>query len=63
MDIRRYDVKRQESVSLNLDWNLNQNNQLYLKSIFNHRDDWENRYRLRVGKVDIGDKTASEKTN
>ena len=59
MDIRRYDVKRtRRSVSLNLDWNLNQNNQLYLKSIFNHRDDWENRYRLRVGKVDIGDKTA-----
>ena len=45
MDIRRYDVKRtRRSLSLNLDWNLNDNNQLYFKSIYNHRDDWENRY-------------------
>ncbi|MBL6591492.1 MAG: carboxypeptidase-like regulatory domain-containing protein, partial [Flavobacteriaceae bacterium] len=45
MDIRRYDVKRtRRSVSLNLDWNINQNNQIYFKSIYNHRDDWENRY-------------------
>ena len=34
MDIRRYDVKRtRRSLSLNLDWNLNDNNQLYFKSI------------------------------
>ena len=47
MDIRRYDVKRtRRSLSLNLDWNLNDDNQLYFKSIYNHRDDWENRYRM-----------------
>ena len=56
MDIRRYDVKRtRRSLSLNLDWNLNDNNQLYFKSIYNHRDDWENRYRMRVGSVDMED--------
>ena len=59
MDIRRYDVKRtRRSLSLNLDWNLNDNNQLYFKSIYNHRDDWENRYRTRVGSVDMEDMTV-----
>ena len=59
MDIRRYDVKRtRRSVSLNLDWNLNQNNQIYFKSIYNHRDDWENRFRMRVGSVDMDDMTV-----
>ncbi len=59
MDIRRYDVKRtRRSLSLNLDWNLNDDNQLYFKSIYNHRDDWENRYRMRVGSVDMEDMTV-----
>ena len=49
MDVRRYDVKRtRRSVSLNLDYNIDENNYLYLKSIYNHRDDWENRYRWRA---------------
>ena len=47
-DIRRYDVKRiRRSVSLNLDWKLDPNNTIEFKSIYNHRDDLENRYRLR----------------
>ncbi len=59
MDIRRYDVKRtRRSLSLNLDWNLNDNNQLYFKSIYNHRDDWENRFRMRVGSIDMDDMTV-----
>ena len=59
MDIRRYDVKRtRRSLSLNLDWNLNDNNQFFFKSIYNHRDDWENRYRMRVGSVDMDDMTV-----
>ena len=49
MDIRRYDVKRtRRSVSLNLDYNIDENNSLYFKSIYNHRDDWENRFRWRA---------------
>ena len=49
MDIRRYDVKRtRRSISLNLDYNINENNSLYFKSIYNHRDDWENRFRWRA---------------
>jgi len=47
-DIRRYDVKRiRRSVSLNLDWKIDPNNTIEFKSIYNHRDDLENRYRLR----------------
>ncbi len=49
MDIRRYDVKRtRRSASLNLDYNIDENNYLYFKSIYNHRDDWENRFRWRA---------------
>ena len=49
MDIRRYDVKRtRRSVSLNLDYSINASNSLFFKSIYNHRDDWENRFRWRA---------------
>lgn len=52
-DIRRYDVKRtRRSVSLNLDYNINANNSLYLKSMYNWRDDWENRFRVRFDDID-----------
>lgn len=48
MDIRKYEVQRiRRSVSANLDYKINSNNTIYLKSIYNWRDDWENRYRLR----------------
>ena len=47
-DIRRYDVKRNRmSVAANLDYSINPNNTLYLKSIYTKRNDYENRYRLR----------------
>lgn len=52
MDIRRYDVKRtRRSLALNLDYNINSLNQIYIKSLYNSRDDWENRYRLRIAKI------------
>lgn len=47
-DIRRYDLTRQrESVALNLDYKLNDNNTVYFHGIYNTRKDWENRYKLR----------------
>lgn len=52
-DIRRYDVKRtRRSVSLNLDYNIGANNSLYFKSMYNSRDDWENRFRVRFDDID-----------
>jgi TonB-dependent receptor len=46
-DIRKYEVSRlRQSISAEFDWQLNPTNTLYLKSMYNHRNDWENRYRL-----------------
>lgn len=60
MDIRRYDVKRtRRSASLNFDYQFNENNALYFKSIYNHRDDWENRYRMRVRSIDMASNGVS----
>lgn len=58
-DIRRYDVKRtRRSISANLDYALNNNHQFYIKSMYNNRDDWENRFRLRMAKFDVEDNTV-----
>jgi TonB-dependent receptor len=47
-DIRKYDVKRiRKSIALNLDWKPDANNTISIKSMFNTRDDRENRFRLR----------------
>lgn len=51
--IRRYYVTRErQSYSASFDYKLNENNKLYFKGIFNNRNDWENRYRTRLKKVD-----------
>lgn len=55
-DIRRYDVKRtRRSLSLNLDYIINANNSFYFKSMYNSRDDWENRFRVRFDDIDDKD--------
>ncbi|MEN7549352.1 TonB-dependent receptor [Rapidithrix thailandica] len=52
-DVRTYFVKRvRRSMSLNLDYRFSPNHTLYLSGMYNWRDDWENRYRFRVGKLD-----------
>lgn len=48
-DVRRYDVRRmRRSFNLNGDIKLSKNNTINFSTIYNWRDDWENRYRLRV---------------
>ena len=55
MDIRTYYVKRErKSLSLNLDYEFSASSKIYLNSMYNHRDDWENRYRLRYKKIEDG---------
>lgn len=45
---RRYDLLRvRRSFSAGLDFKINNNNHIFFNSIYNDRDDWENRYRLR----------------
>jgi TonB-dependent receptor len=48
-DIRVYDVRRtRRSANLNLEYKFNKRNTVSLSGMYNWRDDWENRYRLRV---------------
>jgi TonB-dependent receptor len=45
MQIRQYNIQRiRQSFSLSLDYNLNENHSLFVNGIYNHRNDWENRY-------------------
>ena len=42
MDIRKYEVQRvRRSASINLDYKINENHTLFMKSMYNWRDDWE----------------------
>lgn len=53
LDIRKYLVqRRRRSFNLGLDYQINDNHKLYLNGTYNWRDDWENRYRMRVSKID-----------
>lgn len=52
-DLRKYDVQRvRRSASLSLDYKLAKGHNIYFNSMYNWRDDWENRYRFRVDRMD-----------
>ncbi|QDO93453.1 TonB-dependent receptor [Formosa sediminum] len=52
-EIREYQIQRvRRSFSANFDYKLNDNNTLYFKSIYNWRDDRENRFVLEQGILD-----------
>lgn len=52
--VRQYYVTRErQSYSAALDWDINENNKLTFKGIFNNRNDWENRYRLTVKGINL----------
>lgn len=52
-DLRKYDVQRvRRSVSLALDYDINPNHSITFNGMYNWRDDWENRYRLRIDRLD-----------
>ncbi|MEO1053231.1 MAG: TonB-dependent receptor [Bacteroidota bacterium] len=56
--IRTYDIQRiRRSVSLGLDYKFNTSHKIRVNGMYNHRDDWENRYRLVMG--DIGEPDES----
>lgn len=51
--IRTYNVQRErQSYSASFDYKFNANHKLDFKGIFNHRKDWENRYRLRYDGIE-----------
>lgn len=51
--VRTYLLQRlRQSYSASLDYEFNPNHKIDLKVMYNHRNDWENRYRLRYKKLD-----------
>lgn len=62
-DIRKYDVQRvRRSFSGALDYKLTAEHTLYLRGMYNHRDDWENRFRLRYKLDEPNAEGVSEET-
>lgn len=58
-DIRKYDVQRvRRSASISADFELAKGHNIYVNTMYNWRDDWENRYRMRVDRLErpINDK-------
>lgn len=52
-DLRKYDVQRvRRSASLSLDYSLGKGHTIFFNSMYNWRDDWENRYRFRVDRME-----------
>ncbi|GAA4836627.1 TonB-dependent receptor [Algivirga pacifica] len=56
--VRQYYLQRlRQSYSLGADYKLNDNHTLYLQGMYNHRNDWENRYRLRFDDLEYNEET------
>ncbi|MFD2034797.1 TonB-dependent receptor [Belliella marina] len=52
-DLRKYNVQRvRRSTSLALDYDINENHSIVFNAMYNWRDDWENRWRMRVDRMD-----------
>ncbi len=53
LDIRKYVVRRvRRSASASLDYDINKNHNIAFSAMYNWRDDWENRFRMRVGRLE-----------
>ena len=53
LDIRKYLVQRvRRSASINLDYDISPNHSIAFSGMYNWRDDWENRFRMRVGRLE-----------
>lgn len=58
-DLRKYDVQRvRRSISMALDYELAKGHNIYFNTMYNWRDDWENRYRLRADRLNTPVATA-----
>lgn len=56
IQIRQYYLQRiRQSYSASLDYKINPNHTIFLKGIYNQRNDWENRYRSVFGDIEQGD--------
>ncbi|KAA3662524.1 MAG: TonB-dependent receptor [Calditrichaeota bacterium] len=58
-EVREYQLRRlRKSFTTALDYRLAPTHTLYLKGIYNHRNDWENRYRLRIRDISEPDENG-----
>ncbi len=56
LQTRQYYLQRlRQSYSATLDYNLNARNNIYARFLYNKRDDWENRFRLRFKDIELVD--------
>jgi hypothetical protein len=54
IQIRQYYLQRiRQSYSLSLDYKITDNHTLFLNGIYNHRNDWENRYRTVYKDIEL----------
>ena len=61
--IRQYFVQRiRKSVSANVDYRISNNHSIFLKGIYNHRNDFENRFRLRFKDLHKDEYTIERQT-
>ena len=59
--IRQYYVTRErQSYSAAFDWEINENNKIFFKGIFNNRNDWENRYRTTLKGLNLKEGSNGE---
>ncbi|SOE20791.1 TonB-dependent receptor [Spirosomataceae bacterium TFI 002] len=53
LDIRAYQVQRiRRSLSANFDYDISANHSIGFSAMYNWRDDWENRFRMRVSQLE-----------
>lgn len=53
LDIRKYEVQRvRRSATASFDYNLTPNHNIAFSAMYNWRDDWENRFRMRVSSLE-----------
>lgn len=53
LDIRKYQVQRvRRSISAAFDYEFNKKHKIFISSMYNWRDDWENRFVMRVGQLE-----------
>lgn len=53
LQVRQYYVERlRKSFAAKLDFDLNRNHNLFISGMYNHRNDWENRYRLEYKDIE-----------
>lgn len=57
--VRQYEVQRiRKSASLALDYKINNKNTITLSGIYNHRNDWENRFRRRYKDIEYDEESG-----